>query len=332
MNDTISNLGHHAQVYAHAEIKIFPLWGIVDGPNGLRCACRDAYECTSPGKHPLLRPAHDKNWILANGKCYGKCGQEGHGLYDATSDLDTITRWWTENPGANIGQPAHGNGYRILDVDPKSGGDESFEKLHTYVLDRTGFDLMDTLIQNTGAFQPGRRGMHLLYSGTGDGIPSKTKPFGADMPGLDTRGVGGYIVTWPSLHISGVKYEYLDWLHEPAPWPTILTDLLNPPKVAAKVQPIRQRGTTAGYAEAALDKELAIVRAAEVGTRNDTLNVAAFNLGQLVGGGQLSESTVQDELLSAATSIGLGTIEALKTINSGITSGMGAPRHAGRAA
>ena len=69
-----------------------------------------------------------------------------------------------------------------------------------------------------------------------------------------------------------------------------------------------------------------------MGGRNDALNVAAFNLGQLVGGHVLSETTVQDELLAAATSIGLGTIESLKTINSGLLSGMASPRQGGRAA
>ena len=332
MTDEISDLGYHARVYALAGIKVFPLWGIVEGTDGLRCSCRAAYECTSPGKHPRFAPAHNQEDIRRNGKCYGKCGKVGHGLYDATDNVDIITRWWNEDPRCGIGQPAQGNGYGIVDVDPKSGGDESFERLHTVVLERSGVDLMDTLIQNTGKHN-GRRGMHLLYAAPEGGVPSKGKVFGGDMPGLDTRGVGGYTVTWPTLHISGVEYEYLDWLVEPAPWPSILTALMNPPKTVIPIRQHRERTSNpTGYAEAALTKELDILRATKVGGRNDALNVAAFNLGQLVGGRVLSETTVQDELLAAATSIGLGTIESLKTINSGLLSGMASPRQGGRAA
>jgi hypothetical protein len=327
----LSDLGFHARVYAYAGIKVFPLWGIIDGPDGLQCSCYDGRECGSPGKHPRLKPAHRKGDALY-GKCFGKCGKEGHGLYDATTDLDTIARWDAAGLWGGIGKPAHGSGVAVLDVDPKNGGDESFEKLHTFVLDRTGADLMDTLIQNTGRHK-GRRGMHLEFAAPEGGVSSKARtPFGADMPGLDTRGIGGYTVVWPTLHISGVEYEYLDWTREPAPWPAIMTALMNPPKVAPpKVAPLRERGTSPRYAESALDKELEIVRSAKEGTRNDTLNAAAFNLGQLVGAGQLSEHVVRDELLSAAVSAGLPSSD-IKTIESGLRSGMASPRQAGRAA
>lgn len=319
MSNQLSDLGFHARLYALAGIKVFPVHGIVDTPDGRRCACRDGHNCKSPGKHPVFRPAHDKEWTLANGKCYGRCGQLGHGLYDATDDVDTIVRWWTDNPRANIGQPAHGNGYAILDVDPKSGGDDSFAKLHAYVLDRTGVDLMETLVQRTGS-----GGMHLLYAAPEAGIKSGSKVFGADMPGLDTRGVGGYTVTWPSVHISGGEYEYIDWLREAHPWPPVLTVLMNPPKVQATQ--VRQRGTSPKYGESALDKELDILLSAPEGTRNDQLNRSSFNIGTLVGGGFLTEGVARGELIRAALAIGLGMTETLKTVESGLRDGIANPR------
>lgn len=326
MIEDLSDLGFHARLYALAGIKVFPLYGIVGGPGGLRCSCREGLKCTSPGKHPRFKPAHTKEWTLANGKCYGRCGQRGHGLYDATDDVATIAEWWTEDPRCGIGMPAHGNGYRILDVDPKSGGNESFAKLHAYVLDRTGTDLMATLIQNTGRHD-GERGMHLLFGGAGDGISSKPKAFGPDMPGLDTRGVGGYIVTWPTLHISGVEYEYIDWRQDPSEWPAILTVLMNPPKpVRAPTTSSRRREKGAAYGEKALSAELDDVLNTGEGTRNHRLNLAAFNMGQLVADGTLSDQTVRDELLNAAMRAGLNYGESLRTIESGVTAGISKPR------
>ena len=86
----------------------------------------------------------------------------------------------------------------------------------------------------------------------------------------------------------------------------------------------------AGYAAAALDRELDAVRTAPEGTRNDTLNKAAFNLGQLVAGGELDEATVVTVLTDAARSAGLTEKEIGKTINSGLSKGRLNPRTAPR--
>lgn len=81
-----------------------------------------------------------------------------------------------------------------------------------------------------------------------------------------------------------------------------------------------------GYAGAALDRECDAVRRAVEGTRNHTLNVAAFNLGQLVAAGHLDELTVKDALTEAAQAAGLELRETLNTIDSGMTSGADHPR------
>lgn len=86
----------------------------------------------------------------------------------------------------------------------------------------------------------------------------------------------------------------------------------------------------AGYAAAALDREADAVRTAPEGTRNDTLNKAAFSLGQLVAGGELDEATVVTVLTDAARSAGLTEKEIGKTINSGMSKGRLNPRTAPR--
>jgi hypothetical protein len=63
------------------------------------------------------------------GKCHGGCGRLGHGHYDATTDLDLVTRWWSQDyPGADIGVrfPA-----TVMDVefDPRHGGHWAWRQL-----------------------------------------------------------------------------------------------------------------------------------------------------------------------------------------------------------
>jgi len=86
-------------------------------------------------------------------------------------------------------------------------------------------------------------------------------------------------------------------------------------------------GRGAAWAAAALAAEVADVRAARKGTRNDTLNRAAYNLGQLVAGGHLAEGEVADALAAAAQDAGLPAAEARATIRSGLRAGAAEPRH-----
>lgn len=77
------------------------------------------------------------------------------------------------------------------------------------------------------------------------------------------------------------------------------------------------------YYAAALAGEVANVRSATDGTRNDTLNTAAFNLGQIIGPGKLDTDTVETALLDAALAAGLGDGEALRTIRGALAAGAG---------
>jgi hypothetical protein len=80
------------------------------------------------------------------------------------------------------------------------------------------------------------------------------------------------------------------------------------------------------YTRAVLTGELEQVLAAAPGPRNDTLNRAAFALGQLIGAQRLDHEIAHDELVSAAGRIGLPRPEAERTITSGLTAGARHPR------
>jgi AAA domain/Bifunctional DNA primase/polymerase, N-terminal len=86
------------------------------------------------------------------------------------------------------------------------------------------------------------------------------------------------------------------------------------------------------YARAALERECEAVAAALEGTRNDALNRAAYNLFQLVAGGELDADEVTQRLTEAAAECGLGEddgeMSVKKTIASGGKAGQREPRRA----
>lgn len=80
------------------------------------------------------------------------------------------------------------------------------------------------------------------------------------------------------------------------------------------------------YCQAALDNATDTVRGSGDGSRNETLNSAAYGLAQLIGTGGLTEDTIREHLTIAAQSIGLDDREIRTTLNSGIRSGRADPR------
>ena len=98
------------------------------------------------------------------------------------------------------------------------------------------------------------------------------------------------------------------------------------PKPYTGPLPAIGNGSGTAYGKTALAGEITKVLAAEVHTRNDTLNRSAFKLGQLIAANQLTEASVYAELYSAAVSIGLSTHEISATIHSGMDSDKDFPR------
>lgn len=80
------------------------------------------------------------------------------------------------------------------------------------------------------------------------------------------------------------------------------------------------------YATAALAGEVSRVKTSVNGTRNNTLNAAAFAVGTLVATGALDEAVAVDELTAAAHQAGLGERETDGTIKSGLGKGKLKPR------
>ena len=92
--------------------KVIQVWGMVANSDGdLVCACPLGAECKEKsGKHPVDYSA---------------------GLFDrATSDLDTIARWWDEHPESNVGIVGRDPIGVIIDLDrlkENENGPDGFE-------------------------------------------------------------------------------------------------------------------------------------------------------------------------------------------------------------
>ena len=267
-------------------------------PKAGGCSCGTA--CSSkPAKHPI--------WQLAL-----------HGLKDATTDFDQIREWWAREPDANVGV-CTGVGFDVLDVD----GDEGWRTLA-----RTTAEY--GCLSSSPVSLTGGGGGHYLFLPTG--IGNKT----GFQDHLDWRGAAGYIVAPPSVHISGVRYEWA-WPLDEVPIeaaPAWLVELVGR-KAVPKASPgplapwVRARpGEGSAYGQAALRNAIARLSAATEGTRNASLNNAALSLGHLVGGGELSKEAVVAALFDAAIALGLGQVETEKTIISGLTAGMAEPKSA----
>lgn len=150
---------------------VFPLHTATAGGRAA-CSCGRP-DCGNPGKHP----------------------RTGRGFKDATTDADTIARWWATDPDSNIGIATGAvSGFFVVDVDPRNGGDATLDALE----DEHG-KLPATVESLTGG-----GGRHILYRyPAGSAVRS-----GKLGTGLDIKGDGGYIVGPPSLHASGRQYGW----------------------------------------------------------------------------------------------------------------------------
>ena len=116
------------------------------------------------------------------------------GFKDATTNQKQIRPWWTDCPDANIGIPTGSrSGLIALDVDPRSGGDESLTAL-----------LAGRKIPKTAKQLTGGGGQHFFFRDPG-GIRCGTLG-----PGLDVKSDGGYVIVAPSVHHSGKRYRWAD--------------------------------------------------------------------------------------------------------------------------
>ena len=269
------------------------------------------FPCAVGGKRPALRG----NWQDL-----------------ATTSADQIRDWWTRAP-YNIGIACGPSGLIVIDLDlPRDADDE--EAADGTLFPLSGADILSGLARQHGERYPGGTytvdtpsgGCHLYFSATG--AERARNSAGAVGPHIDVRADGGYVVGAGS-RVGGRAYAARGQ-RTVAPLPSwiarLVRDSYGPPEGPAARLPVDDRGQGRAYAMAALRAETERVAAARPGTRNDTLNRAAFSLGQLVAAGLLPPIPVITSLIDAARYAGLAQDEAVRTVRSGMAAGARKPR------
>lgn len=285
-----------ACTYAEMGWHVVPVYPPTRG----RCTCKEGDKCEHPGKHP----------------------RTANGFNDASKDPATIEEWWRCWPDSNIGIMPSKSNLMAIDVDPRHAGDVTLTALEAT------HGALPTTVQTLS----GGGGKHYVLK-----APTGTIKGGANRlgPGLDVI-YKGCVVMPPSMHVSGRQYVF-----EPDSDPIEKAVAPCPPWVLALIQPASRVAVTPPatgqsldchnrrakpYIETALKAEIVAVQNAPEGSRNHALNVSAFNLGTLCGGGYLDRATVERELTAAAMAAGLGEQEIIKTLRSGLDSGIAQPR------
>lgn len=251
----------------------------------------------------------------------------GSWLEYATTDVEQIKTWWTVSPSAMVAlRCGEKSGVFVVDCDAHTEEENGIENFLSLWREHESTEEPDTLSQSSPS-----GGRHYFFATPSDGRKIKNSA-GTLAPAVDVRGENGYIVLSPSVTAQGRAYAWRNQntLKTAPEWLITLCTKkeYEAPKQGTPIKPFS--GDILPYAKAALEDELERVRRAVVGERNHTLNRAAFSCGQLVGGGALPLSLVQQELERAAESSGLtrtdGQHAVLKTIMSGLKAGMAQPR------
>jgi hypothetical protein len=250
----------------------------------------------------------------------------------ATRDHATLRRWFLAAP-FNIGIATGPSSLLVIDLDPMPAGaprghhgEHGRDALRRLTRER-GEALPETFVVATP-----RDGRHLYFVAPEDVPLGNTA--GRLAPGIDTRGVGGYVVGPGSVVAN--RYYRIVCASPPAPLPRWLVETLRPSPARPSALPpdvvavSHSTDRARNYADAALRGEVQNVVGAAVGSRNQTLFIAAARLGGFVASGLLTEQVVRAALTTAsAPHLGVEAFtddEVRRTVESGLQRGARLPR------
>ncbi len=259
------------------------------------------FPCAPGGKQPALRG----NW-------------QRH----ATTDPAQVRAWWTARP-YNIGLACGPSKLVVIDLDvPKGPGQAS----GAVALARLCAQADQPCPWPTFTVSTPSGGWHLYFQAPAAPVPNSA---GRLAVGVDIRADGGYVVA-PGSQAGSRHYQARN-AAAPAPLPAWLADRLTrkpatPSLPERRAVPMASDARSTAWAMTALRSEARLVASAVDGTRHDTLNRAAFSLGQLVASGLLPELAVATSLADAARRSGLPERDIPRIIASGMTAGTRHPR------
>ena len=220
-----------------------------------------------------------------------------HGFLDATTDPQTITRWWTVNAARNVAIATGAPGPDVLDVDQHGehgSGFGAFNRLKRH-----------DLVEGASAIvRTPSGGMHVYFAGTDQRNGHIASQH------LDYRAQGGYVLAPPST-VGGRAYEVVSHQASAAALDWAAVKELLAPVEAHPARPARQ-----AEAPAEVDHLAGFVAKLQPGNRNGGLHWAACRAAEA---GVLDADAVE-QLVQASLRSGIrgGEQEARKTILSAL--------------
>lgn len=169
------------------------------------------------------------------------------------------------------------------------------------------------IIPNTVHQRTINGGTHFFFKYPKDGKKHSNKV--KFMPGLDQRGVGGYIFFY------GYETDWSIPISEAPDWMlnyTSKAETVDTPKTSNMV-------IAPDIAIGILTTAIEAVRLAPVGESNNILNTQSYLVGQIVASGAISREYAEQELFKAAKDRGKPDYEAKATIKSGLDGGIKNP-------
>ncbi len=272
-----------------------------------------------------------RGWFIFPLRVNGKEPITANGFKDASNNPMVIQDWAKKFPFSNIGIATEASNLVVVDCDSSKGETPPSPWNQPGIVD--GVDVFVTAVAesgnrfdfNTFTVRTPNNGWHYYFQDQGQPIRS-----GANVNGLwrvDVRSKGGYIVA-PGSRLDSGEYE-VDSIGSVDQFPLWMRTLLSPKKSTTFTSiktTVTRYSKSNNYFEAAIRKEIHNLSLATVGTRNQSLNKAAFSCGKLVASCPELRDFAFNALKRTSISIGLSESESARTISSAFKAGLGASR------
>ncbi len=274
-----------------------------------------------------------------------------------------IARYWQQNPTASIGLPMAANGLLAIDLDrhnhngsdcPASCTADGLDWLERMKQEQPYPWYEAAIMQRTGS-----GGVQLIFAFPRYIAPAaiaSVKGCAAKLaPHVDLIHGNRYIVVSPSTHPNGNPYcwaetqrpfDFLaasgldaDWLSCPGWLWAMLEELQKPrlplqamqqatahPRIIAPTNPAAEQKRKQAQAEATMLGAIDDLVRCTPGTRNDTLNAKAWQLGRLAADAGWDYGQIWQALETGWAALGKPTGEGRATIASGLNDGLSNPR------
>jgi hypothetical protein len=248
-----------------------------------------------------------------------------HGFKDAVHDPDAIGWLWACYPGPLIGvATGEASGISVLDVDGGRWADDATpEEIAKREGARAWWHANARHLPATRIYETASGGLHVIFRHH----PVVNSTQSKISQGVDTRGVGGYIVWWfahgYACHDHSPTAEWPEWLLSP------LTTKERPPRPSAPSRHFRE--SDGGDVKQVIRTALRRVHTATEGKKHETLRGSALLLGGIQQVAGFSDADAVGWLRDALPDTVKDWRNVKSTVLWGLANGRAKPLNASRA-